>query len=286
MWDVLVVGDTAEDLVVRPSRPARAGADVPAAITSSPGGQGFNLAWAASAAGAATALVTQVGTDAESRRLASLLRSRKIALPGLLRKDPLTRVVSLVRADGQRTLLTQHGPGPTALPASGWKARALVLSGYLLQLDAGAYIETWLHWAGRREVPVWADLGQEPLPTAWAPYAKSLFGVSGGEEEWDAFRTAVGTRTAFAGVVLLKRGSEGALLMEAGHVRASCPSIPRTPVVDTTGAGDALLGTLVGILTAEGAHANLDRAEWDHALARAVRAAETVVGRVGAVDVS
>lgn len=277
MWDVMVVGDTAQDLIVRPSRPGAAGSDVPAVIASSPGGQGSNIAWAAAAAGASTALVTQVGTDSDSRNLVRRLRSRKIALPGLLRQDPLTRVVALVASDGERALMTQHGVGPVGEPAPHWKTRSLVLSGYVLARGEGSYVESWLRWAGQRHVPVWADLGQDRLPMMWAPYAKRLYGVAGGMEEWHAFSGALGTSEPFGGVVLLKMGPQGALLLQGGSMLGRCSAMPDISVVDTTGAGDALLGTLVGVMA-------VSPETWQEALAHAVRAAERVVGQVGAVD--
>ncbi|MHB1956243.1 MAG: carbohydrate kinase family protein, partial [Sulfobacillus sp.] len=69
MLDVLVLGDSAWDTVVRIAEPLRFNGDIGAAIHGSPGGQGLNAATAARQEGATVGLITQVGTDGQSDAL-------------------------------------------------------------------------------------------------------------------------------------------------------------------------------------------------------------------------
>ncbi len=81
--------------------------------------------------------------------------------------------------------------------------------------------------------------------------------------------------SSLARSVVVTRGEAGAAWI-AGGTLARVPAPPATHVVDTTGAGDALVGVLAASLAAGD--------DPLAALERAVRAASQSVGRVGAAD--
>ena len=116
MYDVVVVGDTAWDTIIRIEQELKYNADTPASIYQGPGGQSFNMAIASARQGASTALVTQVGTDSISRSLTRSIHNIGVHLVSLTRVDPLTHVVSVVRRDGERALMTYPGLGPLGVP--------------------------------------------------------------------------------------------------------------------------------------------------------------------------
>ncbi|MDA8193896.1 MAG: carbohydrate kinase family protein [Thermaerobacter sp.] len=235
MPDVLVVGDAAWDTVVRVAAEPAFNRDTPASIHSGPGGQGFNMAVAASRQGVSVALVTQVGTDAQSRALVAAIRRYGVGLPRLTRTDPLTRVVAMVRPDGERALLTDPGPGPLREPDSRLAAGMLLLSGYLTDRAGGVErVRAWLDWAAARNMPVLLDPAHPRLAARCRPFLSGVGWLLANQAEW----TALGRPTSRP--ALIKRGAEGALLLSGGEsvvIRA-----PAGVVVDTTGAGDAVAG--------------------------------------------
>jgi len=274
--DVLVVGDIAWDTVVRVSAWPERDRDLPSAIGEGAGGQGFNIALWAARAGARSALVTQIGTDARSRELARIARASGVALWAPTRADPLTRVVSIVDPAGLRGLLTHPGPGPLALPRSGWAAGALALSGYLLGRPGGAErVEAWLAWAERRGLPTALDLAHPDVAPAWAPFGGRVTWMFGNEAEWAAYQVA-GAGAPRGRVV--KRGADGAELDAPEGRCAVPPPGPGPGARDSTGAGDCLMGTFLGRLCLGDAA--------DEALRAAVGAASAVLGLAGATGLA
>ncbi len=243
--DLLVVGDIAWDTVVRASRWPERDQDFLAEIREGPGGQGFNIAVWARATGAPVALVTQLGRGARSQELGRIAGLRGVELCATTWADPLTRVVSIVDGEGQRALLTHPGPGPLAPPGEDWSAGMLVLSGYLLARPGGGdRVTAWLAWATRRGIPVAADLSHPDVAGAFAPYAARLAWLFGNEAEWAAFACP---QSELPPNRVVKRGALGAKVV-AGSLSLS--AVPPDPVAagDSTGAGDCLMGTLLGAL--------------------------------------
>ncbi len=242
--DLLVVGDTAWDTVVLAGRWPERDRDFPAVIREGAGGQGFNIAFWARRAGARVALVTQLGHDARSRELLRLAGMHGMELLEPTLQDPLTRVVSLVAGDGQKALLTHPGPGPLALPKPSWSAGMLVLSGYLLARPGGVErAGAWLDWAQAHAVPAAADLSHPDVAGAFAALSGALLWLFGNEAEWRAFLDAGGQSPAFR---VVKRGPLGADLVRREGILSVLPAT-QSPAGDSTGAGDCLMGTLLGM---------------------------------------
>ena len=241
MLDLLVLGDSAWDTVVRIAEPLRFNGDIGAAIQGSPGGQGLNAATAARKEGATVGLITQLGTDAQSDALLQRMTEMGIHPLALTRQDPLTQVVAIVRPDGERALLTEAGSGPMATPPLDITAQVLVISGYLLDRPGGPQrMEAWAWWARSRHMTVICDPSHPQLAPKLLPVLRQAHWLVPNLLEWQALGQT------FSGSVLLKRGAEGADLIIQGEVR-QIPS-PPGPIVDTTGAGDAVLGSFAALL--------------------------------------
>jgi ribokinase len=235
-YDVLVVGDSAWDTIVRVPQAIIYDGDQLAQIYQGAGGQGLNMAVAAVRQGATTGLVTQVGLDAQSRRLVRQMRSLGIQLPGLARVDPLTRVVSVVRADGERALLTDPGVGPLSQPHRQLRAKVLLLSGYMLGRPQGcARLQSWLTWARAHQVTVLLDVSHPRLSSSVSPYLASVDWILANQREWEALGRPDWVRS------VIKRGQDGLQMRWAGQC-IDARAITSAEIVDTTGAGDAVGG--------------------------------------------
>lgn len=268
MPDVVVVGDTAWDTVVRLATDLMFDNDVPAAIRTGPGGQGLNIAVTARREGAETALVTQVGTDEHSRYLTAWLESQGIDLPVLTRTEPLTHVVALVQKDGERALLTDPGSGPLGDPVPWLHAGVLVVSGYLAErADGVRKLRSWMKWGRNQGMVVMLDPAHRRIGSRLQAVIGYADWLITNEVEWEALG-----KPCHAGV-LLKRGANGIQLMD-GHDTWSIAS-PAGAIIDTTGAGDAVAGAFAARI-----------AQGERPVEAAHRAAECGVkacGRMGAV---
>ncbi len=236
MYDVVVVGDTAWDTVVPLHGDLEFDSDTNATIYQGMGGQGLNMAIAAAELGSSTALVTQVGCDMLSQTLLVHIRRAGIHLVSTTQEDPLTRVVAIVREDGERALLTDPGVGPLASPDDSIHGKVLLISGYLVDRPGGVErIGEWLQWARRHKMTRLVDAAHARLSDRLTGILSQVDWILANEREWQA----LGRPDDIA--CLIKRGKEGIQLRKGRHlmdvgIHAS------GPVVDTTGAGDAVAG--------------------------------------------
>ena len=261
---VVVVGDSTLDVTVRPVEPPRAGGDVPARITISPGGQGANVAVRLARAGVSVRLVTALAEDAAGRLLLAALEADGVALARLPAPNSGT-VVALLDVAGERAMLSDRvtlDPAPVAAACAG--AGWVHCSAYpLADDDTGDALA--------------AALGSLPAPTR--------ISAGGGSLPPDAARAArVRDRLATARVSLLVLGrDEAASLLDAplpslaaaadalagafpatiavvtgsaagsaaagpGFALSVPAQDPSSPMVDATGAGDAYAAALIAAL--------------------------------------
>lgn len=266
--DVLVLGDTAWDIVVRITKPLAFGHDVPARIFAGPGGQGLNMAVSANKEGVRTALITQIGHDERSQFLRDWILQQDITLPLLTEQDPLTQVVAVVREDGERALLTDAGSGPLSWPPSSLHPRIMLVSGYLLARGDGVErVIAWMKWARDQEATILLDASHPRLAPQVTGALKYADWLLANEEEWDALGAP------HSPAVLLKRGAEG-IDMILPSERRQIPS-PPGDIIDTTGAGDAVAGSFAAMLAKN--YSPIEAAT--HAILRGVE----VCGHLGAV---
>lgn len=282
---VVVVGDTALDVVARPVGPVRHGQDTPGSIALTAGGAGANTAAWLAHLGAEVTLVARVGADAAAAQARAELGVRGVACA--FTSDPGAStgcVVVLLDPDGQRSMVPDRGANARLQPAdlpddvlTG--ADHLHLSGYVL-LDESS------RPAGLHALAAARAAG---LTTSVDPQAAALIDDPAAFLGWVAGvdlllpnadeLAALGRPADLLGAVravAVTAGADGASWVDASGV----VSVPAESVecVDTTGAGDAFdAGVLVAWL------AGADR---EGALRAGVAAGAEAVARIGAQPLS
>jgi sugar/nucleoside kinase (ribokinase family) len=250
---VCTLGDLLLDVVVRLGAPLEAGSDAPAQTSLSAGGQAANVAAWAVALGARGRLVCRRGGDGAARLAEEGLAGLGVEIVGPRAGGGGGVVVSLVDPQGDRTMASDRGVSP-GLEAGdldpGWLAGtdALHLSGYSLLREpialAARHAASLARASGAR---VSVDLAAGPLITT---YGASRFRGELGELGPDVVFATVSEEEALGGplpgtIWVRKRGPAGCEVLH-GAERLALPAEPG-PVVDSTGAGDALAaGFLVG----------------------------------------
>jgi sugar/nucleoside kinase (ribokinase family) len=261
------LGDVMLDVIVRLEQPLAAGDDVRARTRTGAGGQAANVAaWAASL-GAEARCIAKRGVDATGELVARDLAARGVELVGPAAEGPTGVVVSIVGADGDRSMASDRGVAPTLAPEEldgAWLAcDVLHLSGYALlrePLSAAALLATRL--ARGRGARVSVDVASWTQIRAYGPVQfrdlldtiapDVLFAT---EAEWEMLGGAY--LTAPTGVI--KRGARGCTVVTADARLDLAPL--ETDVVDATGAGDALAaGFLLGGSLEEAARRGLEAA--------------------------
>jgi sugar/nucleoside kinase (ribokinase family) len=250
---VCTLGDLLLDVVVRLDAPLEPGSDAPARTSLSTGGQAANVAAWAVALGAQARLVCRRGAGSAAILAEQGLRARGVELVGPQSEDEGGVVVSLVDADGDRTMASDRGASPGLQAGDielAWfaDADALHLSGYSLLREpiAGAarHAAMLARAAGAR---VSVDLAAAPLIAA---HGAARFRAELGELAPDVVFATVAEEDALGGplpvaIWVRKRGPAGCEALYGGE-RLALPIVPGD-VIDSTGAGDALAaGFLVG----------------------------------------
>ena len=285
---LLVIGDIAWDVLMRPSGELVWGADVMGHVDLMPGGSAANVAVWARRLGADVTLVGLIGED----RLGDLMRAH-LEVEGVadfVRVVPggeTMRIGVVVRPDAEHAFVTDHSHPPrlTAddLPLSLLDgADAVFINGYAVFMAGSAsFASGLLAEARRRGILVAFDPSSFSLIRRYG--ATKLLGEIGHLDILLANRDEAGalvpTRPEsdlliHASVAVVKRGAQGATALHAG-LPVSVPAEPIT-VADTTGAGDGFdAAFLVEFLT----HRDLARA-----LAAANRLGGHVAARLGAQE--
>jgi ribokinase len=251
---VCAVGDVMLDVLVSTPGPLTADDDTPAAITLSAGGQAANVAAWVRAMGGGARLYGPRTTDAAGQVIDAQLTARGIELYAEPRDAHCGAVVSLVTS-GTRTLASDPGDlswiddrlaDPAWLAGADW----LHISGYLLlRAPDPAVVIRAAEAARRAGLRVAVDLASAAMiGTYGAPALRALMErlessvVFGNEGEWDVLGVSPGSLSADA---VVKRGPNGSTFV-VGGVPTSLEIVPG-PLVDVTGAGDALAaGYFVG----------------------------------------
>ncbi|MEU4952195.1 carbohydrate kinase family protein [Streptomyces lavendulae] len=290
---LVVVGDVVTDVVAIHPEPLAPATDTAARIRTLPGGAGANAAcWAARAGTAEVRLLARVGAESarwhERALVDAGVRPRLVVDPA----EPTGTVVALVGKDAERTFLTDSGASLRLSPAD-WApalldgAAHLHLSGYLFFADSSRELAlVALRAARTRGVPVSVDPASAGFLAALGPerFLAAVAGVGALLPNEDEARLLAGLPEP-AGVaraaeelsrrvplVVVTRGTGGALVAEAGRITAEVPAEP-AEAVDTTGAGDAFTGAFLA--------ARLTGATPLEAARAGCRAAAEAVTRIG-----
>jgi len=251
---VCVAGDVMLDVLVLTRGPLRADDDTPAAITLSAGGQAANVAAWVRALGGGARLYGPRTRDAVGQLIDGQLMARGITLYAEPLDARCGAVVSLVTS-GTRSMASDPGDLEwidDRLGSASWLAGAdwLHLSGYLLlRAPDPAVVIRASNVARRAGVRVAIDLASAAMIETYDRQAlRALVEkldptvVFGNEGEWEALGVSPESLPTDA---VVKRGPRGSSFV-VGGVQTSLEIVPG-PVVDVTGAGDALAaGYFVG----------------------------------------
>jgi sugar/nucleoside kinase (ribokinase family) len=245
---VTVVGDVGLDVVCRLAAPITPGDDTPAQITAEPGGAGANTAARLAGLGAQVELIARVGDDDAGRTARAELAAWGVRCRWVV--DPIRptcRVVVLVGADGERTMVSDRGANAALAPedvvlTAPERPGHLHLSGYVL-LDRGSRPAglAVLERAGRAGWTTSVDPQSAAGLTAVgaAAFLEWIRGVDvllPNDAELDALGGPVSALAAVAAVAVT-HGRYGASWF-CGTDRHRAPA-NRTVRADSTGAGDA-----------------------------------------------
>ncbi len=278
---LLVIGDVAWDVLMRPAGHLVWGADVYGHVDLFPGGSAANVAVWSKRLGADVTLVGQVGQDRLGDLMLAHLVSEGVGSSvRVVRGGQTMRIGVVIRPDAEHAFITDHSQplrlSPDDLPLSLLDAAdAVFLNGYaVFMAGSAAFARPLLDEARRRGVLIAFDPSSFSLVGRYgAARLLDEIGPLGvllaNEDEARALLPAggdLGELLARTPLAVVKRGGDGAMALHAsGRLSAAADPIS---VADTTGAGDAFdAAFLVEFL----AH---------HDLARALAAANRLGGRV------
>jgi ribokinase len=261
---IIVVGSINMDLVANTPRIPRAGETVLGFdFATTPGGKGANQAVAVARLGYPVHMIGMVGEDIFGQALLQNLASAGVATEPVARVPGPSGVAPiLVSTAGENSIVVVPGANAKVTPESIESHAALISSAGMVLCQLELPIETVTHTVKaceRAGVPVILD----PAPAA--PLPDSLWPLitwfTPNETE-AAFYLECGSKPEAAtakllarGVqgVVLKRGSEGAYIAEAGRPSFMVQPFP-VQAVDTVAAGDCFNGAFA-VAMLEGADA-------------------------------
>jgi ribokinase len=253
---VVVAGSINLDLVADVARLPRPGETLPGhAFRSTPGGKGANQALAARRAGADVALYGATGDDAFATAALALLRRDGVDLSGVRVVDAPTGVAMIhVAADGENAITVV--PGANALVTADFVPSIDPAGTLVMQLEIPIVTVTALARAARarRTRVVLNAAPAMPLPAELtgaidvlvvneqeAAMVANELGLSAAPADF-----ARGWAARFGSATVVTLGAQGLVAATRGGVVAL--RAPSVDVVDTVGAGDALVGALAAAL--------------------------------------
>lgn len=255
---VVVFGSINLDLVARVPRLAQPGETLAAeSFAMHPGGKGANQALAAARAGAAVALVGVVGRDPFAAPALALLETGGVDLSNVRRVPGPTGIALIqVNASGENAIVVIAGANAKldadAIPAGWLRPSTILVLQQEIPATANAAVVGRAHASGARIVLNAAPA--RPVDRRFLDHVdvlvvneaemRALAPAAGFPDAPEAFARAFASRRGATAVVTL--GAAGAVAADAG---SSCSlAAPAVAVVDSTGAGDAFVGTLAAAL--------------------------------------
>jgi sugar/nucleoside kinase (ribokinase family) len=248
---LLVIGDVAWDVLMRPSGDLVWGSDVYGHVDLMAGGSAANVAVWARRLGASVTLVGHVGDDRFGELMRAHLESEGVAdfvrvVPG----GQTMRIGVVIRPDAEHAFVTDHSHPPHLtsddLPLTLLdQADAVFLNGYAVFMAGSAsFASALLAEARQRGILVSFDPSSFSLIRKYGP-GRLLDEIGridvllANEDEVGALLPgeSLSSLLARAAVAVVKQGGQGATALHAGDTVAAAAE-PIT-VVDTTGAGDA-----------------------------------------------
>jgi ribokinase len=287
MARIAVVGSNNTDLVTYVARMPDRGETIEAPrFAIGPGGKGANQAVAAARLGSDVLMVSKVGDDVFGRNMLANFSEKGIDARHVGVAPGVSSGVAtiLVEPSGENRILIVKGANGLVLPADVDAAAADLLSCELILLQLEIALETVYHTValatrhGRRVVvnpaPATHELDLAKLRDVafFTPNRGELALLTGMPTETMAEIEAASRKLLDGGIrtVIATLGADGVLLVTAEGA-THVPTVPVAPV-DTTGAGDAFIGSF--------SHFLADGSKIERALHWAVRyAAHSVTSR-------
>lgn len=267
MSKVLCIGDLMLDVIcIIPSVPAElmVGNDNVSRISTHGGGAAGNVASWLAKSGAHTHIVGRVGHDSAGAALIAELDELGVRHENLHVEGVNTGVVVvLVDPSGERTMLAETGANSGLTIAdlpdlTGFNA--VYLSGYApLDIKSRPAVMAMIERINAAAIPIFYDPATVggmigvPLEEIRSWIGK-FYGILLNEEEAMFLSGHTNTEDAlnhfleYCSLVVIKRGSHGAIGKMRGHEAVSVDAEPTT-VIDTTGAGDSFAGGFIAAFT-------------------------------------
>ena len=274
---IATLGDVMLDVVVRLEQPLAPGDDVRSQTRTGAGGKAANVAAWATSLGSEARCIAKRGDDAAGELVARELGSYGVELVGPVSSGATGVVVSLVGADGDRSMASDRGVAPSFEPedldVSWLECDVFHVSGYALLREPISHTALLAcRLARERGARISVDVAAWTEIRAFGPVAfrglldavepDVLFAT---EAEWEMLGGAY--LSAPTGVI--KRGARGAIVVTE-EARLDLSPVDAV-AVDSTGAGDALAaGFLLG-------------GSLEDAARRGLEAAARCVSRVGSM---
>ncbi|MFM2072948.1 MAG: ribokinase [Actinomycetota bacterium] len=238
LWDVCVVGSSNLDLVATTQRLPQPGETVlGSGYAEHPGGKGLNQAVAAARAGARTAFVSAVGTDAAGDRLLDVMGADQIDSSHVTRPSAVTgRALIAVAADGENSIVVVPGANASVAGHPIPPARVVLAQ---LEVPIDAVIAAFRSARESGAVTVLNPSPAQQLPDELLMLCDLLVP---NEHEADLLGGVEHLSSLGVTAVVVTAGSRGADV----YRNAKCTHVDPFPVnaIDTTGAGDTFCGAL------------------------------------------
>lgn len=260
---VLVIGAAGIDIVGRAAGSLQAGTSNPGELRISHGGVARNVAENLARLGLDSVLITAVGDDAQGRQILAHAATSGVDVGSVLtnKASGTGAYLAVLGQDGALELgLDDMAPMSAITPRALREREHLFAQASVLVLDGNLSRDSLavaFELADREGLPVAVDPTSQSLAPKFAPYLKSIWLLSPNEGEAEALSPLPiphkdESRAIEAARELAARGVEIVMITRAefgvgyatiegtGHV----PAV-QTEIADPTGAGDALLATVV-----------------------------------------
>ena len=253
-----MIGGANVDVKARSTARAVAATSNPGTTTLTPGGVGRNVAENLARLGTPVRLVAAVGRDDLGERLVAETAAAGVGVDAVLRSTrPTGSYTAVLDQDGELLVaVADMAATDTITPETVQDLAPLIADAGLLVVDGNLSVEsvrTALALADPSGVPVVLDPVSVPKAARLAPVLEpgaGVFLLTPNGAELDALGGGVGRLHAL-GVehVWVRNGADGSLLASRGAEPVHLHAVPG-PVVDVTGAGDAMLAAFChGVLT-------------------------------------